>query len=83
MKCDIAVEQIHTMSASTNGDSSSKVKYSKAASSESEANNNTVSAVEEEGEVDFPDKSRTTCMQKCALYSCFLGFVFILAGLVW
>ncbi len=30
-----------------------------------------------------PDKSERTCCQKCALYSCFLGFAFILAGIIW
>ena len=66
--------------ATTNG--SDGVKYTKAATSEAEATTTTNGGTDPV-DVEYPDKSRTTCMQKCALYSCFLGFVFILAGLIW
>jgi hypothetical protein len=30
-----------------------------------------------------PDKSCRTCCQKWALYSCLVGFVFIVASVIW
>ena len=30
-----------------------------------------------------PDKSRRTCCQKLSLYSCLVGFVFIIASVIW
>jgi len=30
-----------------------------------------------------PDKSRRNCCQKWALYSCLVGFVFIVASIIW
>ena len=31
----------------------------------------------------LPDKSRRTCCQKWALYSCLVGFIFIIASVIW
>ena len=31
----------------------------------------------------LPDKSRRTCCQKWSLYSCVVGFVFIIASVIW
>ena len=31
----------------------------------------------------LPDKSRRTCCQKWALYCCLVGFVFIIASVIW
>jgi hypothetical protein len=34
-------------------------------------------------ELSHPGKEKKTCCQKCAIYSCFTGFVFIVAAIVW
>ena len=70
----------------TSNSTSTSVKYTKASNHDDDAsvangNGNGPAVSMEEG--GAPDKSRASCMVKCALFSCCLGFVFAVGGIAW